>query len=81
MFLLSLLFKVFQRRVDDSVDFFRGWNDYVRGFGNATGNLWLGMTIRKASFQSYLKRVYLGISAEHRCKHALTVQNKVTINT
>ena len=34
---------VFQRRVDDSVDFYRGWADYVAGFGDLTGNFWTGL--------------------------------------
>ena len=34
---------VIQRRVDDSVDFYRGYDDYVAGFGIITGNFWAGL--------------------------------------
>ena len=53
---------VFQRRQDGSVDFYRYWTDYENGFGNLTGEFWLGLSKinRLTKEQSNTLRVDLG---------------------
>jgi len=34
---------VFQRRTTGDVDFYRNWTEYVSGFGDVTGDHWLGL--------------------------------------
>ncbi|XP_071836174.1 uncharacterized protein [Apostichopus japonicus] len=33
---------ILQRRTNSSVSFYRNWNEYKNGFGNPTGNHWIG---------------------------------------
>ena len=49
---------VFQRRMDGSVDFYRNWTDYRQGFGNLSGELWLGLNkIRRLTSTSTELRI------------------------
>ncbi|VDI74982.1 Hypothetical predicted protein [Mytilus galloprovincialis] len=39
---LLIYFKIIQRRVDSSINFYRFWSDYKHGFGSVFENHWLG---------------------------------------
>ena len=41
------MWTVFQRRddIEPRLDFYRGWDDYEKGFGNLTGEFWMGLEL------------------------------------
>ena len=43
IFLVVGTTRTIQRRISDSVDFDRNWDDYVTGFGDEDGNYWMGL--------------------------------------
>ena len=52
---------VIQRRMDGSVDFYRGWSDYRQGFGIPAGEFWIGLETMHSLTQSrtYKLRIHL----------------------
>ncbi len=53
---------VFQRRVDDSVDFYRNWTEYSAGFGDLEGNLWIGLDKLHAMTAAYSTELHVYIN-------------------
>lgn len=55
---------VFQKRVDGSVDFYRGWHDYKVGFGNLKNEFWLGLDKLNRLTTNNKKRYKLRVDLE-----------------
>lgn len=57
---------VFQRRMDGTVNFYRNWTDYKNGFGEVTGEFWLGLEAisNLTSDGPYKLRIDLGTADE-----------------
>ncbi|CAF4021142.1 unnamed protein product, partial [Rotaria sp. Silwood1] len=39
---LKIGWTVIQRRINGTIDFYRGWDDYKNGFGDLHTEFWLG---------------------------------------
>ena len=52
---------VFQFRMNGSQDFYLGWHDYENGFGDLSGEFWLGLSkIHRLTASTNMLRVELG---------------------
>lgn len=61
---------VFQRRMDGTVDFYRTWTDYEQGFGDLSGEFWLG-----------LSKIHRLTSTNSRENHGLRIELSDFANT
>ena len=60
---------VFQKRLDGSVDFYRGWNDYKAGFGHLNGEYWLGLDKMNKLTTNNHKRYKLRVDLEDTARN------------
>ncbi|XP_005111822.1 ryncolin-1-like [Aplysia californica] len=68
---------VFQRRASEDVDFYRDWDSYKYGFGDLTGNFWLGLEKVHKLTTEQRHELRVDISYKGKSYHAIYNQFKV----
>ncbi|XP_076822090.1 tenascin-N-like [Clavelina lepadiformis] len=71
---------IIQRRNGNDVDFDRNWNDYVDGFGNPTGNFWIGLHILNELTMNGGERQELRIDFRHEEMSAFASYKNFTVS-
>ncbi|XP_017465768.1 PREDICTED: ryncolin-1-like [Rhagoletis zephyria] len=60
---------VIQRRVSADVDFYRDWQQYKKGFGELSGNYWIGLNKLHALTASCEQELYIKMEASNGTKY------------
>ena len=56
---------ILQRRINNSVDFDKPWNDYKTGFGNLDSNFWLGLEKIRRITNSATYQLYVAVQFQN----------------
>ena len=64
--------QVFQRRIDGALDFYLGWSEYEKGFGDMWKEFWLGNVSLCIHVLSLNERgYYLDADSSHFYQHCM----------